>query len=294
MKVQQLLSVSFVITNILDIHDPAKTLLDNIKAEFEHIIYQNTYIDTIEKITRRGLFIVDDRLDACCSVSVEFLANTIKYLPGEIVLATVTAIDDINLFAKGYNFIININIPTMVKAGQPVPAIQFEVGKTYPFMVKNTRAVNGRREINISGHVVINTPATPIMRVMTPPELTFETQHKITSDILANKPVAWEFFSKLFGDTNFDDIVLATDTNVYMPMGTHSRVHVCAAGTPASEDDTPVEDTGDNILRDFVNRRMVYILNLNTLGVLKPDEIMQMKPALSFIVKAAEHAAAKK
>lgn len=288
MKVQQLLSVSFVITNILDLHDPEKTLLDNIKAEFEHIIYQNTYIDTIEKITRRGLFIIDDRLDVGCSVAVEFLANTITYLPGEVVLAAVTAIDDINLFAKGYNFVININIPTILKSGQIVPAIQFEVGKTYPFMVKNTRAVNGRREINISGHVVMNTPATSAMRVMTAPELTFETQQKITRDILANKPVAWEFFSKLFGDTNFDEINLEVDTAVYMPMGTHSCPRIYFG------DDTPVEDSGDNILRDFVNRRMVYILNLNTLGVLKPDEIMQMKPALSFIVKAAEHAAAKK
>lgn len=287
MKVQQLLSVSFIITNILDLHDPEKTLLDNIKAEFEHIIYQNTYIDTIEKITRRGLFIIDDRLDVGCSVAVEFLANTITYLPGEIVLATVTAIDDINLFAKGYNFVININIPTVLKSGQQVPAIQFEVGKAYPFMVKNTRAVNGRREINISGHVVMNTPATPAVRVMTPPELTFDTQRKVTNDILANKPVAWEFFSKLFGDTNFDEIALTTNTTVYMPMGAHSRVHVYTG------EDTPVEDTGDNIMRDFVNRRMIYIVNLNTLGVLKPDEIMQMKPALSFIVKSVDHSGKK-
>jgi hypothetical protein len=280
MRAEKLLSVSFVLTDLSSIQDADKMLLDNVRSEFEHSIYQNIYIDKILQITRRGLFIIDDRLDAGCTVSVEFLADIIDYMPGEVVLAAVTAIDDTNLFAKGYNFIINITIPTVVKNGTNTPAIQFTVGNTYPFMVKNIRAVNGRKEINISGHVVMAAAVLPPTRVMTAPTLTFEIQNEIVRNILANKPPAWDFFSKLFGDTVFGDISIDVDTVVYMP------ARVCAAPVIYTGNDAPIEDTGDNIMRDIVNRRMIYCLNLQTLGVLTPDQIMAMKPALSFIAPA--------
>ena len=280
MKFKRQLAVTFVIADMLKLCNPTVSLLADIRAEFEHSIYQNMYIDSVEAITRRGLFMFDDRLDGNCSVAVEFTANIIDYLPGEIVLATVTAIDDVNLFARGYNFIINITIPTAARGDTTVPATIFTIGEKYPFMVKNVRAVTGRQEINISGHVVTHMPPIPPTLVCTPPTMQYETYRDTIAAILANKPPAWEFFTKLFREADFAEFTLSVGSVVHLPAGKYTRPHEYTG------DVSPVSDTGDNILRDYMIRRMIYVLNLNTLGVLSPDEIRAMKGSLGFITHA--------
>ena len=280
MKFKRQLSVTFVIADMLKLCNPTGSLLADVRAEFEKTIYQNMYIDSVDEITRRGLFMFDDRLAGNCTVAIEFTANIIDYLPGEIVLATVTAIDDVNLFAKGYNFIINITIPTVARGENIVAAAAFVVGERYPFMVKNVRAVTGRQEINISGHVVTHMAAIPPMLVATAPTLEFETHRETIAAILANKPPAWEFFTKLFRETDFADVSLTVGSVVHMPVGKYTRPHEYTGEV------SPVSDTGDNILRDIMVRRMLYVSNLNTLGVLSPDEIRAMRSGLGFITHA--------